>query len=300
MTVAFQQLVNIIQLGSIYALLAIGFSIVYGISGLVNFAHGTVVMFGAYMIFFVSSLMYNITKSTLPVFVVSIITAAILSALLFVIIEKLAYKPLRSAPKVSVVVSSVGVGLILEYTMLNIFGAAAKRMPALFVNTQYDFFGVKTTSVKLLIIAVSIITMIVPNLFIKKSKIGVALRAVSQDPVAANFMGISTDTITSFSFAIGAVVGTIGAALYASSYPMIDPYMGDYINWCSFIAAVLGGVGSISGAMLGGYLLGAINIIAPLVLPVSSYKDIVSFGILIVALLIKPTGLLGKKVNQKV
>jgi len=300
MSVFVQTLMNLLQLGSIYALLAIGFSIVYGIAGLVNFAHGEIFMVSSYVMFFVSSVLYTATGVDWLVYVFSLVVSIVITSLLAFVVEKIAYKPLRKAPKVSVVVSSVGVGLVLEYLTLNFAGAESKKMPAMVTSVPITIGGATIASSTLIIIAVALLFMIALSLFMQKTKMGIALRAVAQDEKAASFMGISPDVMISLAFIIGASMAAIGASLYSVAYPIFDPYIGDNINWWSFTAAVLGGIGIMKGAVLGGFLLAAVNIIAPMVLPVSSYRDIVAFAVLIIVLLIKPTGLLGKKVIEKV
>jgi len=300
MSVFVQTLMNLLQLGSIYALLAIGFSIVYGIAGLVNFAHGEIFMVSSYVMFFVSSVLYTATGVDWLVYVFSLVVSIVITSLLAFVVEKIAYKPLRKAPKVSVVVSSVGVGLVLEYLTLNFAGAESKKMPAMVTSVPITIGGATIASSTLIIIAVALLFMIALSLFMQKTKMGIALRAVAQDEKAASFMGISPDVMISLAFIIGASMAAIGSSLYSVAYPIFDPYIGDNINWWSFTAAVLGGIGIMKGAVLGGFLLAAVNIIAPMVLPVSSYRDIVAFAVLIIVLLIKPTGLLGKKVIEKV
>jgi branched-chain amino acid transport system permease protein len=295
-----QQMVNLLQLGSIYGLLAIGFSMVYGIAGLVNFAHGMIFMCATYLLYFFGALMYHLTEIRWLVLIAALIAASIVTAAIAVIIEKAAYKPLRSAPKVSVVVSSVGVGMILEYLVLNFIGPNPHRMPAFVQARKFNIGGINFSLGIILIVVISAAAMVGIHLLIKKSKIGIALRAVAQDSLAASLMGISTDFIISMAFIFGAVMATIGASLYGIAYPTFNPYIGDQINWWSFTAAVIGGIGSIKGAILGGYLLAAVNVFSPMFLPVSSWRDVVAFGVLIIVLLIKPTGLLGKNSIQKV
>ena len=295
-----QQIVNLLQLGSIYGLLAIGFSIVYGIAGLVNFAHGMIFMCATYFLYFFGILLYNITDQQALVLLVGFVGASVLTALLAVIIEKIAYKPLRNAPKVSVIVSSVGVSMILEYMMLNIVGPNPYRMHSFVTDRKYTVWGVNFSLTIILIVVISIGAMLILNLYIKRSKIGIALRAVSQDNLAAGLMGISTNYIISVAFVLGAIMATFGAILYHAAYPTFNPYIGAQINWWSFTAAVIGGIGSIKGAIMGGYLLAAVNVFSPMFLPVSSWRDVVAFGVLIIVLLIKPTGLLGKASIQKV
>ncbi len=279
---------------------AISFSMVYGVAGLVNFAHGSIFTVSMYFIFFISTFFFGFIETAWWVYVISLILACVATSIVAVLIEKIAYKPLRNAPAVSVVVSSVGVGLVLEYLALNIAGSKAKRMPNLIPNVSFNIAGTQVELYKIMIIVIAVVAMIVLSLIIKKTKMGTAMRAVSQDKVAAGFMGISTNKAISMAFVMGAILATIAASLYGTAYSIFAYDVGDTVNWWSFIAAVLGGIGSIPGAVLGGFIIGAINIIAPIVLPVSSYKDIIAFAVLIAVLLIKPTGILGKNAAEKV
>ncbi|MEA4812465.1 MAG: branched-chain amino acid ABC transporter permease [Anaerolineaceae bacterium] len=295
-----QHLLNILQLGSIYALLAIGFSIVYGIVRLVNFAHGDIFMVATYLLFFLSTLLVTRFASSLWILLLSFIVVAALVSLLAVLIERVAYKPLRKAPKVSVVVTSLAVGMLLQHLILQFIGPNSHRMPDFIPEAKFVVGGAVVQSYQIVIILFAIVIMILLSLFINKTKLGIAMRAAAQDSVAANFMGISTDFIISVAFVVGATVASVGAGLYSMAYPIFDPYIGQMINWWSFTAAVLGGIGNIKGAVLGGFLLAAVMVIAPVLLPVSSYRDVVAFAILILVLLIKPSGILGKKQIEKV
>ncbi|MDD6346690.1 MAG: branched-chain amino acid ABC transporter permease [Lachnospiraceae bacterium] len=300
MSVFIQQFINFLQLGSIYALTAISFSMVYGIAGLVNFAHGSIFTVSMYMLFFFSTYLFTVFDSSWLVFAVALVLGSVVMALVGMLIERLAYRPLRSAPAVATVVSSVGVGMALEYLMLNLFGSKAKRMPALIPNTSITMAGVVVPLYKILIIIFAVITMIILSFIVKKTKLGTAMRAVAQDKKAAGFMGINTNRVITSAFVFGAVLATIAAILYVSAYSIFTYDVGDSINWWSFIAAVIGGIGSIEGAVLGGFIIGAISIVAPALLPVSSYKDIVLFAVLILVLMVKPTGILGKNSAEKI
>jgi branched-chain amino acid transport system permease protein len=295
-----QQTVNLVQLGSIYGLLAVGFSMVYGIARLVNFAYGPIFMVSTYLLFFFGTLMSAMTETAWIVLVFALIGASALTALLAIIIEKIAYKPLRGAPKVSVVVSSVGVGMALEYLVLSFIGPNPHRMPTFVGNSRYTVGGVNFSLATIIIVAVAVAAMVVLNLYIKKSRTGIALRAVAEDGLAASFMGISANWMISVAFILSAIMATIGASLYGVAYPTFNPYFGEQINWWSFTAAVLGGIGSVKGAILGGYLLAAVNVYSPMLLPTSSWRDVVAFGVLIFVLMIKPAGLIGKKRIEKV
>jgi len=300
MSLILQQFINFLQLGSIYALTAISFSMVYGIAGLVNFAHGSIFTVSMYFVFFLSTLFFKLSESTWLVYILSLVAACVCTSIVGVVIEQLAYKPLRKAAPVATVVSSVGVGMTLQYLVLNIAGSKAKRMPALIPDQTFYIGEVGVQLYKILIVVIAVVAMIVLNIIINKTRLGTAMRAVSQDKVAAGFMGISTNRVISSAFVFGAVLATIAASLYGTAYSIFAYNVGDTVNWWSFIAAVVGGIGNIKGAVLGGFIIGAINIVAPMVLPVSSYKDIVAFAVLIIVLMVKPTGLLGKNTAEKI
>jgi branched-chain amino acid transport system permease protein len=234
------------------------------------------------------------------VLAITLVLVAAAVSFLAVGIERVAYKPLRSAPKVSVVVTSLAVGLLLQHMVLQFIGPTPRRVPRLVPDIKFQVGTVNIELYQIVIIAVALFIMLLLSLFIMKTKTGIAMRAAAQDSTAASLMGISTDYIISVAFVVGATVASIGAGLYGMAYPIFDPYIGQMINWWSFTAAVLGGIGDFKGAVLGGFLLAAVMVISPMVLPVSSYRDIVAFGILILILLIKPSGLLGKKIIQKV
>ena len=295
-----QQVINFLQLGSIYALTAISFSVVYGIAGLVNFAHGSIFTVSMYFLFFLSTMLFNVFDMPWIVYILALVLASVATSLIGILIERFAYRPLRNAPAVATVVSSVGVGMMLEYLCLNFAGSKAKRMPALIPAYSFEVAGITIPLYKIMIVVIAIAAMIILSLLIKKTKLGTAMRAVSQDKVAAGFMGISTNRVISAAFIFGAILATIAASLYGTAYSIFAYDVGDTINWWSFIAAVLGGIGSIEGAVLGGFIIGAINIVMPILLPVSSYKDIVAFAVLIVVLMVKPTGLLGKNTAEKI
>lgn len=300
MGVLLQQAVNLLQLGSIYALLAIGFSMVYGIVGLVNFAHGDIFMVATYLLFFLATWLFSMTSSSFTVLLASTALAAAAIGLLAMVIERVAYKPLRGAPKVSLVVTSLAVGLLLQHLVLEFLGPNSQRVPRMVPDIKFTVGTVNFEFYQILIILFALFIMLLLNQFIRRTRTGVAMRAVSQDATAASLMGISKDFIISVAFVIGAAIATVGASLYGMAYPIFDPYIGQMINWWSFTAAVLGGIGNIRGAVLGGFLLAAVMVISPMVLPVSSYRDIVAFSVLILVLLVKPSGLLGKRSIQKV
>jgi len=288
----FQQSLNALQLGSIYALIALGYTMVYGVLRLINFAHGDIFMIGSYLALFLAVTLH------LPFVVVVPLTFAAV-ALLGVTIERLAYKPLRNAPRVSAVITALAVGLFLETITLATVGPEPRRFPSLVPVHQFSFAAFSASNVQVLIITSSILLMVALELFVAKTRTGMAMRALSWDKTYAPLLGINIDTIVSFTFAIGAGLAAVAGIFVGLAYPVIDPYMGIMVGWKAFVSAVIGGIGSIKGAVAGGFLLGAVEIISATFLP-SSYKDMIVFGLLLVILLFKPAGLFGVPVQKKV
>lgn len=289
-----QQLVNALNTGSIYALVAIGYTMVYGIIRLINFAHGDIMMFGAYFAFIFASVLPSGTSV-----VITIVISMALAALMGVLIERIAYKKLRKAPKISALITAIGMSLFLQNLALLIFGSKTKRMPALFPQTQVDIFGVSVPLLTILTIAISVLFMVLLTLFIKWTKPGKAMRAVSQDQEAAQLMGININSVISLTFALGSALGALGGVFYSVAYAQVYPMMGVMPGLKAFVAAVLGGIGNIGGAMLGGYLIGAIETFTNGYIS-TRWADAIVFSILIFVLLFKPSGILGKHVKEKV
>lgn len=285
------QLINGLQTGSVYALVALGYSMVYGIILLLNFAHGDIIMVGAYVIY------YAIATFALPP-VVAVILAVLASTALGVLIEKVAYSPLRSAPRLSLLITAIGVSFLLENGAQLIFGADQKSMsPMVSGNISAGSFVISYAAI--VTIVVSVIVMIVLSLFVSKTKMGKAMRAVSEDMSAAQLMGISLNKTISLTFAIGSALAGIGSALYLCAYPQASPTMGSMLGIKAFIAAVLGGIGSIPGAVIGGFAIGILEAMIAAA-HLSMWKDAVVFVVLIIVLLVKPTGIMGKKIQEKV
>lgn len=287
-------LISGIRLGSIYAIIALGYTMVYGIAKMLNFAHGDVIMIGAYSAF------VALYRANLPL-PIALIISIIICTLLGVIIERLAYKPLRQASSLAVLITAIGVSYFLQNLALLIWGSAAKIFPTILDYGSINLFNdqLKLSYQMLITITVCIIIMILLNLFIKKTKIGKAMRACSEDKEAAALMGINVDNIISLTFAIGSGLAAIAAILLCAAYPTVTPTLGSMPGIKAFTAAVIGGIGSIPGALLGGLLLGVIEIIVK-AYGLSELNDAIAFGVLILVLLFKPTGLLGKKVKEKV
>lgn len=287
-----QQLLNSLQLGSIYALIALGYTMVYGVLRLINFAHGDVFMVGSYGALFFSLFFHA------PLFIILPITFAAIG-LLGVAMERLAYRPLRNAPRVSAVITAMAVGLFLETITLAVVGPEPKKFPALIDTTIYIVGPLTTTSVQISIIIMAIGLMFITDRFVAKTRTGMAMRALSWDKTCAPLLGINIDKIISITFFLGAGLASIAGIFVGLAYPVIDPYMGIIVGWKAFVSAVVGGIGSIKGAVIGGFLLGAVEIGSTALLP-STYKDLVVFGLLLLILLVKPQGLFGIPLQKKV
>ena len=285
------QLINGLQTGSVYALVALGYSMVYGIIKLLNFAHGDIIMVGAYMVY------YAIASFALPP-IVAIVMAVAVSTLLGVFVEKVAYTPLRSAPRLSLLITAIGVSFLLENGAQLVFGADQKSMDPL-ITGSVMLGSVNVSYVALVTIAVSVVIMILLTLMVNKTKAGKAMRAVSEDMGAAQLMGISLNRTISMTFAIGSALAGIGSVLYLCAYTQASPTMGSMLGIKAFVAAVLGGIGSIPGAMIGGFTIGILEALVAAA-GFSMWKDAAVFLVLIIVLLFKPTGFLGRKIQEKV
>lgn len=287
-----QQMINGISLGSIYALIALGYTMVYGIIRLINFAHGDIYMLGAYIGYFCTSVFH---MSFFPALIIAMLGAALTG----VIIERAAYKPLRHAPKIAVLITAIGVSLLLEYGGMLIVSPQPRTFPALIPSVLYNIGGVIINSQQIVILAVSLALMFILTYVVQRTKIGKAMRAVSFDTDAARLMGINVDGVISFTFAIGSGLAAAAGVLVGVYYNSIEPLMGIMPGLKAFVAAVLGGIGIIPGAMLGGVIMGVTEALVSGFIS-STFRDAAAFGILIVILLFKPSGLLGKNVREKV
>lgn len=289
-----EQVINALNTGSIYALVAIGYTMVYGIIRLINFAHGDIMMFGAYFAFIFAT----VFPFQLPVILIIVISMA-LAALMGVLIEKVAYKKLRKAPRISALITAIGMSLFLQNLALLIFKPEPRVMPVLISKTHVNIFGLSIPILTLVTIGVSVGFMILLTLFIKKTKQGKAMRAVSQDQEAAKLMGINVNSVISLTFAIGSALGALGGIFYSIAYSQVYPMLGVMPGLKAFVAAVLGGIGNIGGAMLGGYLIGAIETFTNGYIS-TRWVDAIVFSILVFVLLVKPSGILGKHTKEKV
>ena len=287
-----QQLVNGVQIGSVYALVAIGYTMVYGIAKMINFAHGDIIMVGSYvaLLFFQSS--------GLPVWGVIAATAAV-SAVLGVTIERLAYKPLRGGSRMSALITTIGVSLMLQNGFLLIFGSSPKPFPNHFTGEGFTLGGVTVSRLTAITLVVTVVLMVLLTLFVNRTRVGKAMRAVSEDQGAAQLMGINIDTSISITFAIGSALAAVAAVLYSSTYPLINPDMGSMLGLRAFIAAVIGGIGVIPGAMIGGFIIGIAEALIKRYIS-SAMADAIVFALLIIVLLVKPSGLLGRNEREKV
>ncbi|MBF0516499.1 MAG: branched-chain amino acid ABC transporter permease [Nitrospirae bacterium] len=286
-----QQLLNMLQLGSIYAVIALGYTMVYGVLSLINFAHGDLFMIGAFLCFIATA------KLHLP-FVVVLAVAAIGTAVVGMAVERLAYRPLRAAPKVSAIITALGVGVFIENLTLAI-SPYPRHVPEMIPNVSWNFNGLTVSSIAVLVVLLSVLLMAALDFIVRKTRYGMAMRALSWDIKTLPLMGVSVNAIIALTFAIGAGFGGAAGTMYAMAFPVIDPYMGIMIGWKAFIAAVVGGIGNIRGAMLGGYILGAVETLAAVALP-STYRDFIAFTLLLILLIFRPNGILGQPKTLKV
>lgn len=287
------QTLNGLGLGSIYALVALGYSMVYGIVKLINFAHGDIIMVGGYTVMFIMVMMGA------PL-LLAVLGSVLFCALAGVIIQRVAYRRLlvHNAPRISLLITALGVSIFLQNLFQLLFGSEVRSMPTLFSFPPIELGDLHITASTLLNIAVSVVMMLGLQALVGRTRIGKAMRATSEDAGAAKLMGINTNHTVAFTFAVGSALAAVGAVLYCNTYPQIKPTMGNLLGLKAFVAAVLGGIGSVPGAMLGGYILGVAESWTKTVN--SNLTDAIVFGILIVMLLVKPSGLLGKNVKEKV
>ncbi len=303
MTEFIQQVFNGLSLGSIYALIALGYTMIYGILRFINFAHGDVFMIGAYAGYYLG-IVFGFASGggtgSLVLAILILLGAMAITGLLGFTIEKLAYKPLRKSPKLTILITAIGVSLFLEYTGQLVFGADPKSFPSLLENKPVlNLSGAVIGSNPIVVLVTAALLMYGLRLVVMKTKIGTAMRAVSYNPTAASLMGININAVISFTFIIGSSLAGAAGILYGLNYPSIDPLMGILPGLKAFVAAVLGGIGNIPGAALGGMIIGLLEtFVTGYISP--TYRDAIAFGILILILLFKPTGILGKKEVEKV
>lgn len=287
-----QQLANGLILGSVYALLALGYTMVYGIIKLINFAHGDIYMIGAFMGYYlINTLHLN--------FFVALILSMVGTAILGVVIEFLAYRPLRNSTRIAALITAIGVSFLLEYGMVFFVGANTRSFPQVIETVRYTIGPVSISNIQLMILGISILLMVGLQFIVQKTKMGKAMRAVSVDNDAAQLMGINVNRTISFTFALGSALAGAAGVLIALYYNSLEPLMGMTPGIKSFVAAVLGGIGIIPGAALGGFVIGLLETFATAV-GLSDFRDAIVYAILIVILLVRPAGILGKNVKEKV
>ena len=292
MTQFLQQVINGLSIGSVYALIALGYKMVYGIIKLINFAHGDIFMFGAYVG------MVAITAFGLPFFVALPVAMAV-TALFGVVVERVAYKPLRKSSKTAALITAIGVSFLIQNGTQLIMGANIYAFPQVIPNQYFDFWGLRINLLQVIIFVTSIVLMFVLQFIVQKTKLGRAMRSVAVDKDASALMGVNVDNTITITFAIGSALAAAAGIMVGLYYIKVYPYMGFAPGLKAFVAAVFGGIGIIPGAMIGGF---AIGLIETLVAGYGStlYKDAVVYGILILILLVKPSGLLGKNIKEKV
>jgi len=304
MTFFFQNLVNALQWGSFYALIALGYSMVYSILMLFNFAHGDIFMVGAYIGFGVATLLTYLAavgSIVMPgwlILAMTLIISMFLTSFVGMLVERLGYRPLREAPRASAAITGLMIGIILETGNLALLGAKRVRFPSLIQSTTYDIGGVFVTNKKIMIVLVSIAIMYALHLFISRTRWGMAMRAMAFDYVVVPLMGVSINTIARLTFAIGSALAAVAGIFFGLAYPVLDPYMGIVFGWKAFVAAILGGRGSIMGACLAGFLLGFIEIFVAMVFP-STMRDFIAYSIILLILVFRPHGFFGEPYSAK-
>jgi branched-chain amino acid transport system permease protein len=304
LTSIIQNIFNALQWGSFYSLIALGYTLVYGVLLLINFAHGDIFMVGAYIAFFLATAMlgaHALDLSGGQILILTVPLTMILTAVVGVMLERIAYRPLRrkGVNRLYVVITALMCGLILENGNLAIFGASRKSFPEILDKTIYTFGSFSMTNLKLLVILSAVLVFFFLQFIVTRTKIGMAMRAISYDKFAVPLMGIPIDTIIVFTFILGSSLAGLAGLLFALSYPVLDPFMGSMIGWKAFIAAVVGGIGDIRGAFVGGFLLGFIEILVVAFFP-STFRDLIAFSILLIILSIKPTGIFGVARTTKI
>ena len=295
-----QQLVNGVTWGSVYALIALGYTMVYGILRLINFAHGDIYMLGAFIGLYTSRFLHAGSAPSPVKAVIVLLTSMVVSALIGVVIERFAYKPVRKSPRLSALITAIGVSLLLENGGVLVFGADPKFFPQLIPSHNIALgLGVTISNQQLIVLVVSLVLMLLLRLLVLHTRVGKAMQAVSHNHMAASLMGISVDRIITFTFMIGSALAAAAGVLVALQSPKIEPYMGIMPGLKAFVAAVLGGIGNIPGAVVGGLVMGVAEVLVTgYVSP--TYRDAIAFVLLIVILLVRPAGIFGKAVSEKV
>jgi branched-chain amino acid transport system permease protein len=303
MTEILQQLINGLALGSIYALIALGYTMVYGVLRFINFAHGDVFMLGAFAGYFFSPMVNRFlpAQSYVGGAIVLLLAMAVCAAI-GMLIEYLAYRPLRNRPKLTVLITAIGVSLFIEYTCQHkaVFGAAPRKFPDLIPTTTWHIGGLVLSTNQVIVFVTTVLLLAALTFIVQKTRVGTAMRAVSFNEQAAALMGVNINSIISFTFGLGSALAAAGGILFAMNYASIDPLMGVQTGLKAFIAAVFGGIGNLPGAALGGLILGVVETFAGGMAGLSNYRDGIAFAILILILIVRPAGLLGKMQAEKV
>jgi len=295
-----QMVVNALQLGSFYALIALGYSMVYGVLLLFNFAHGDIFMVGAYVGFFVATgllALLTLTSVTLPgwlVLVLTILVAMLVTSFVGITVERIGYRPLRNAPRASAAITGLMIGIILETGNLALLGAERLAFPELIETTTYQISGVFITNKKIMIVVVSLLLMLALHQFVQRTKWGMAMRATAYDFVVVPLMGVPLNQIAALTFALGSGLAAAAGILFSVAFPVLDPYMGITFGWKAFVAAILGGRGSILGAAVAGFMLGFIEIFVAWLFP-STMRDLIAYSIILLILVFRPHGLFGEE-----
>lgn len=304
MTYFLQNLINALQWGSFYALIALGYSMVYSILMLFNFAHGDIFMVGAYIGFGIATALVAFNSLGLFVLpgwlmlVLTILVSMVLTAFVGVLVERVGYRPLRNAPRASAAITGLMIGIILETSNLALFGAQRVRLPPMIESVRYDIGGVYFTNKKIMIVVVSLILMVALHQFVKRTKWGMAMRAMAYDFAVVPLMGVPINRIAAMTFAIGSALAAAAGILFGLAYPVLDPNMGIVFGWKAFVAAILGGRGSITGACLAGFMLGFIEIFAAMIFP-STLRDLIAYSIILLILVFRPHGFFGEAYSAK-
>jgi len=300
----FQNLINALQWGSFYALIALGYSMVYSIMMLFNFAHGDIFMVGAYIGFGVATGLTALASTgalALPswlILVLTILISMFLTSFVGMIVERVGYRPLRAAPRASAAITGLMIGIILETGNLALLGARRVKFPTLIKSTTYDIGGVFVTNKKIMIVVVSLALMLALHQFVKRTKWGMAMRAMAVDYLVVPLMGVPINTIAALTFGIGSALAAAAGILFGVAYPVLDPYMGIVFGWKAFVAAILGGRGSILGATLAGFLLGFIEIFVAMIFP-STLRDLIAYSIILLILVFRPHGFFGQAYSAR-
>jgi branched-chain amino acid transport system permease protein len=304
MELILQNLVNALQWGSFYALIALGYTLVYGVLLLINFAHGDIFMVGAYIAFFVSTGLLASTSLGLGSFQALVLTiplTMLLTSCVGVTLERIAYRPLRrkGAHRLYVVITALMCGLVLENGNLALLGASRRTLPEMLDKVVYNIGGITVTNLKIGVIFTALLVFMVLQYIVTRTRMGMAMRAVSWNKFALPLMGIALDRVIVFTFMMGSGIAGLGGILFAMSYPVLDPYMGAMVGWKAFIAAVIGGIGDIRGAFVGGFLLAFVEIMVAAFLP-STFRDLFAFTILLLIMWQRPTGIFGVPQTTKI